>query len=109
MGHERRQGKQKERFLYRLLLKITTEAGRQVYPSAEGEYGWAAVSIGGHAESKKNLWQPGDKFVYTLDLSNGAGVMPPDSPDPGEPVLGQPIRFTVTVNNWVIRHQDVNL
>jgi hypothetical protein len=34
--------------------------------------------------------------------------MPPDSPDPGEPVLGQPIRFTVTVNNWVIRHQDVN-
>lgn len=92
-----------------LLLKITTEAGRQVYPSAEGEYGWAAVSIGGHAESKKNLWQPGDKFVYTLDLSNGAGVMPPDSPDPGEPVLGQPIRFTVTVNNWVIRHQDVNL
>lgn len=27
----------------------------------------------------------------------------------GEPVLGQPIRFTVTVNNWVIRHQDVNL
>ena len=92
-----------------LLLKITTEAGRQVYPSAEGEYGWAAVPVGGHAESKKNLWQPGDKFVYTLDLSNGAGVMPPDSPDPGEPVLGQPIRFTVTVNNWVIRHQDVNL
>lgn len=91
-----------------LLLKITTEAGRQVYPSTEGEYGWAAVPIGDHAESKKNLWQPGNKFVYTLDLSNGAGVTPPDGPDPGEPVLGQPIRFTVTVNNWVIRHQDVN-
>ena len=92
-----------------LLLKITTDTGRQVYPYAEGEYGWAAVPVGGHAENRKNLWQPGDKFVYTLDLSNGAGVMPPDSPDPGEPVLGQPIRFTVTVNNWVIRHQDVNL
>ena len=67
------------------------------------------MPIGGHAESKKNHWQSGDKFVYTLDLTGGAGVMPPDSPDPGEPVLGQPIRFTVTVNNWVIRHQDVNL
>lgn len=92
-----------------LLLKITTSVGKQVYPSTEGEYGWTAVPIGGHAESKKNHWQSGDKFVYTLDLTGGAGVMPPDSPDPGEPVLGQPIRFTVTVNNWVIRHQDVNL
>ena len=92
-----------------LLLKITTDAGRQVYPSADDEYGWAAVPIGGHAESKKNHWQPGDKFVYTLDLTGGAGVTPPDSPDPGEPILGQPIHFTVTVNNWVIRHQDVNL
>ena len=34
--------------------------------------------------------------------------MPPDRHDPGEKVLGQHIRFTVTVNNWVIRHQDVN-
>lgn len=92
-----------------LMLKITTDAGRQVYPSADGEYGWTTVPIGGHAESRKNYWQPGDKFVYTLDLSNGAGVTPPDSPDPGEPVLGQPIRFTVTVNGWTLRQQEENL
>ena len=92
-----------------LLLKITTDSGMQVYPATEGEYGWAAVAIGGHAESKKNVWQAGDKFIYTLDLSNGAGVTPPDSDDPGEPILGAPIRFTVTVNGWNVRRQDVNL
>lgn len=92
-----------------LLLKITTDTGAQVYPAAKGEYGWAAVAIGGSAESKKNHWQPGDKYVYTLDFSGGAGVTPPDSPDPGEPILGQPIRLAVTVNGWTIRQQDVEL
>lgn len=85
-----------------LLLKITTETGAQVYPSTVGDYGWAAVAIG-------NNWLSGDKFVYTLDLSNGAGVTPPDAPDPGEPILGQPIRFTVTVNGWTLRQQEESL
>lgn len=92
-----------------LLLKITTDTGAQVYPLTVGEYAWAAVAIGGHAESKKNVWQPGDKFIYTLDFSNGAGVTPPDSDNPGEPILGAPIYFTVTVNGWNVRRQDVNL
>ena len=92
-----------------LLLKITTSTGRQVYPYAGGEYGWAAVPVGGHAESKKNVWQPGDKFVYTLDLSKGTGMTPPDSSDPGESILGQPISPEVTVSGWTIRPQDVNL
>lgn len=92
-----------------LLLKITTGSGMQIYPAVVGEYGWAAVPIGGHTESKKNHWQPGDKFIYTLDFSGGAGVTPPDSDDPGESILGQPIRFTVTVNGWTLRQQDVNL
>ena len=92
-----------------LLLKITTDTGVQVYPSTAGEYGWVAVAIGGSSESKKNHWQSGDKFVYTLDLSNGAGVTPPDSDDPGEPILGAPIHFSVTVNNWNVHQQDVDL
>ena len=100
-----------------LLLKITTEAGTQVYPTTTGEYGWAAVAIGSN-------WQAGDKFIYTLDLSNGAGVVPPKpapdpdpkpdpdpdpDPDPGEPILGEPIRFTVEVNGWTLRQQEENL
>ena len=92
-----------------LLLKITTGTGTQVYPAASGEYGWAAVSIGGHTDGRKNLWQSGDKFVYTLDLSSGAGVAPPNDPTPGEPVLGKPIRFTVTVNGWTLSTQKTNL
>lgn len=79
-----------------LYLRITTQAGRQVYPTAKGEYGWAAVPIGGDAESKKNVWRPGDKFIYTLDFSYGAGETPPDSDDPGASILGAPISFTVT-------------
>lgn len=101
-----------------LLLRITTAGtGTQVFPRKEGEYAWAAVPIGGPKEKRKNIWSSGDKFVYTLDLTNGAGVIPPsvdpnpepDSPEPGEPVLGQPIRFTVTVNSWRVVEQGVEM
>jgi hypothetical protein len=85
-----------------LLLKITSDTGAQVYPTSVGEYGWAAVAIG-------NNWQSGDKIIYTLDLSNGAGVTPPDSDNPGESILGSPIHFTVTVNGWTLRQQEENL
>ena len=85
-----------------LLLKITTDTGAQVYPTTVGEYGWAAVAIG-------NNWQSGDKIIYTLDLSNGAGVTPPNSDNPGESILGSPIHFTVIVNGWTLRQQEENL
>lgn len=73
----------------------------QYYPAvaAEGEtqaeYGWACIPV-------DTKWEPGYKYVYTLDFSNGAGKYPPEDPDvPGEDVLTDPIRFTVDVEPWI--------
>lgn len=84
-----------------LKIQITTKDGARVYP-AKGDYDWAAVAIGTN-------WEAGKKYVYTLDFSNGAGKVDPEKPkpvdptdpfNPGEDILGKPIKFTVTVTSW---------
>ncbi|MBD5345767.1 MAG: fimbrillin family protein [Bacteroides sp.] len=75
-------------------LTINTEAGAQVYPFPnEPGCQWAAVPI-------DTNWEQGKKYVYVLDFSHGAGNVDPNDPDPGKPVLGGPIKFTVTVTDW---------
>ncbi len=79
-------------------IKITTKEGHEVYPATEdSEYGWAAVGI-------DTEWEPNHKYTYTLHFTDdSAGNIPPDpedNPDAGKPVLGAPIKFTVTVDSW---------
>lgn len=75
-------------------INITTTEGTQIYPAQAGEYGWASVAVGTN-------WEAGKKYVYTLDFTNGAGKVNPEDPDHGgEDILGSPIRFTVTVQDW---------
>lgn len=75
-------------------INITTKEGTQIYPEQDGGYGWAAVAI-------DTNWEAGKKYVYTLDFTNGAGKVDPEDPDnPGEDILGSPIKFTVTVDEW---------
>lgn len=85
-----------------VLVNITTVAGAQVYPHTAGEYGWAAVGI-------PTKWEMGQHYVYTLDFSDGAGKVDPETPeptdpddpfDPGDDILGGAIKFTVKVNDW---------
>ena len=92
-------------------VNITTASGARIYPDASvGEYGWVAVPVGTN-------WVAGQKYVYTLDFSNGAGRVDPEKPDPtdpdpfepGEPILGDPIKFTVTVTPWVDASQNLNM
>lgn len=94
-------------------VNITTKAGARVYPVVSvGEYDWAAVAIG-------TTWEPGKKYVYTLDFSNGAGKVDPEKEqptnpdvdpfDPGENILGSPIKFTVEVTPWEDAPTDVNM
>lgn len=60
-------------------------------------------------------WEPGQKYVYTLDFSNGAGKVDPEKPmpgptdpfKPGEDVLGSAIKFTVTVTPWTSASENV--
>lgn len=93
-----------------LKIQITTKDGARVYP-AKGDYDWAAVAIGTN-------WEAGKKYVYTLDFSNGAGKVDPEKPqpvdptdpfNPGEDILGKPIKFTVTVTPWVPADQPVEM
>lgn len=82
-------------------LQINTVAGAQVYPFASNtDCQWAAIPI-------STNWEAGKKYVYTLDLSNGAGNVDPKDPEPGTPVLGGPIKFTVNVLDWNAQTEDV--
>lgn len=57
------------------------------------EFGWAAVPVGVN-------WERGKKYVYTLDFTNGVGVQDPEDPKPGSPILGDGIKFSVSVAAW---------
>lgn len=77
--------------------------GLQIYPfPSDGNCIWAAIPI------DTNL-QPGKKYIYTLDFSHGAGYVDPKDPDPGTPVLGGPIKFTVNVEDWVDSSSDLDM
>ncbi len=92
-----------------VLVNITrTDDGTQIYPFAdEGkytnapvrEYGWAAIPLA-------STWEQGKKYIYTLDFTDGAGSIDPDDPNPGQPIIGGPIKFTVKVNDWVDTNSD---
>lgn len=93
-----------------------------LYPSAvPTAYAFAAVGI-------DTEWQPGKKYVYTLEFGDGGGVVPPnqDNPNPGggtvtppvgpdfphnpgDPILNNPIKFTVTVDNWADQNENVSM
>ncbi len=76
-------------------LQINTTAGAQVYPfPSNGDCQWAAIPI-------STNWEAGKKYIYTLDLTHGAGHVDPHDPVPGTPVLGGPIKFTVQVTDFV--------
>lgn len=82
-------------------LQVNTVAGAQVYPfNTNTDCQWAAIPI-------NTNWEPGKKYIYTLDLSHGGGYVDPHDPDPGKPVLGGPIKFTVNVVEWTDTTVDV--
>lgn len=81
----------------------------QVYPKAdavnETKFAWTAVAI------PVGTWTNGNKYIYTLDLSKGAGKVDPvdpgkdwdqkKDPKPGEDILGGEIFFKVDVKAWI--------
>ena len=94
-------------------VKITTAAGARVYPVAtNADYDWVAVPI-------NTNWEPGKKYIYTLDFSNGAGkvdpekeIDPSDTEDhyqPGDDILGGPIKFTVQVTEWTNQPENIGM
>ena len=87
--------------------KNAAGAWEQVYPKADApndKSAWAAVAI------PAVTWVNGNKYIYTLDLSAGAGKVDPvepgdnwtdgKEPGKGEDILGKQIFFNVTVTPW---------
>lgn len=98
-----------------VLLKIK-KGTENVFP-AEGDdaYGWVAVPA-------SFTWEKGNKYVYTLDFTNGAGRVDPVTPGPdvkpqpdgkdpdkGDKIFGDPIKFTVTVTPWNPTNNGINM
>jgi len=110
-----------------VLCRISSKDGdakTQLYPELNGgnaeKFGSIIVPIGTN-------WEAGKKYTYTLNFcgdGGGAGQVDPNpdgndpnvDPDPkpgssgGDPVLGNPIKFTVTVENWTeIPAEEIDL
>lgn len=89
----------------------------------DGKYAFSAVGI-------DTNWEPGKKYIYTLNFfgnGGGAGQIDPNKSNPSIPddkdvdidpipggtdggsILGAPIKFTVTVDNWVDQTENVNI
>lgn len=82
----------------KLRITRTDENAALVYPApASGEtYGWAYIPV-------STEWVMGNRYVYTLDFSRGAGY-----DENGDPILGDPISFTAEVKDWVVENQPNN-
>lgn len=95
-----------------VLCKITQiGSGLVLYPDpakSTDTYAFSAVPVGTN-------WLPGNKYTYKLTFkpeTGGGGLVDPEPTepsipevtdpeiDPGKPVLGSPIFFTVTVDTW---------
>jgi len=87
-----------------LKVKITnTQSNEVIFPTTAQttgkNEGWIAVPIGTTANDAS--WEPGKKYIYKLDFSDGGGYIDPTEPvDPVEPVFGAKISFTVKVEDW---------
>ena len=54
-------------------------------------------------------WHSGNRYVYTLDYSDGIGLHDPDDPEPGKPISGKAtISWGVSVADWdyAVKNED---
>lgn len=64
------------------------------------EFGWAAVPIDAD-------WKAGNRYVYTLNYSDGIGVHDPRDPEPGKPIWEKPgISWGMNVESWSKAEKD---
>ncbi len=82
-------------------LQILDANDGQLYPATAGQYAYANVPI-------DTKWEPGKTYTYTLnflDEANGGGAGVDDA---GNPVLGSPINFTLTVDDWAVNTESTS-
>ena len=88
---------------FSVLIRITSDTGVTIYPFPSNKrhiatpiegYAWASIPV-------DTKWEQGKKYIYTLDFTEGAGVVDPDDPTPGKRVLGDVIKVVPQVVDWV--------
>ena len=113
-----------------LLVNVRFTNGSWVYPKNANsfeDYGWIAIPLPkNNAGGDKAEWKVGNKYIYTLNLSEGCGKVAPETPNPeggkvdptGQPntdpkpganIFGKPIKFTVQVAPWTTDGNDTNI
>lgn len=112
-----------------VLCRISNVSGDNetlIFPATADKYGFSAVAIGTTDNDK--TWEPGKKYVYTLEFfgtDSGGGRFDPDPTvpggrdtdpdvDPTDPKDGgkeilKPITFTVDVEDWTEMPVDLNM
>ena len=112
-----------------VLCRISNVSGDNetlIFPTTAGKYGFSAVAIGTTDSDK--TWEPGKKYIYTLEFfgtDSGGGRFDPDPTVPGggdtdtdvdttDPKDGgkeilKPITFTVDVEEWTEVPVDLNM
>lgn len=111
-----------------LLVNVRFTNGTYVYPkkaNGDEDYGWIAIPLPkNNAANDKAEWEMGNKYIYTLNLSEGCGKVDPVKPNPegggkvepdgatdpkpGANIFGKPIKFTVTLAPWTPNPADGN-
>lgn len=111
-----------------LLVNVRYTNGSYVYPkNANGDenYGWIAVPLPVNNDGQdKAEWKMGNKYIYTLNLSEGCGKVAPENPNPeggvvvpdgttdpkpGANIFGKPIKFTVTLAPWTDNTDEIKM
>ena len=112
-----------------VLCRISNVSGDNetlIFPTTAGKYGFSAVAIGTTKSDK--TWEPGKKYVYTLEFfgtDSGGGRFDPDptvpdggggdtdvdttDPKDGGKEILKPITFTVDVEDWTEMPVDLNM
>lgn len=100
-----------------LLINVKYNNGKYLYPgnaTNTTDYGWVAVPVSPAAGQPQAIWSMGNKYIYTLNLTDGCGKVDPvnpnpeggvvdpggKDPEPGATIFGKKIFFTVQVANW---------
>lgn len=112
-----------------VLCRISNVSGDNetlIFPTTAGKYGFSAVAIGTTDNDK--TWEPGKKYIYTLEFfgtDSGGGRFDPDptvpdggggdtdvdttDPKDGGKEILKPITFTVDVEEWTEVPVDLNM
>lgn len=84
---------EREKGTFKILKRVNKGDSPSDINNEVVNFGWVTVPAGVD-------WERGKKYVYTLDFTDGVGIQDPEDQDPGTPILGSGIKFTMTLDGW---------